>query len=138
MDDLKYLGSKSGDFIGDNNDLVINELGDLVIVNGVDRLKQDIVKILLTPYTLQPYPNYGSLLPSLKGISVTDTSLTSRVTDDIITSLRYLDLGETSEVESERISEITTLTAEYALSTLNITLTILARNSEQFNFSFEV
>lgn len=124
MKDLLLLGSATGEFVGDNNDIRVDANGDLVCIDGVTRVKQDVTKILLTERALVPYPNYGSLLPSLPGTRATNPSLLATLADDIIISLRYLTLSETSSVNEEQIGELLSLDLEFQSGAIVVTLSL--------------
>lgn len=143
MDDIRLIDSRTGEYIGDYNDFSfeykddLNGL-DLKIVNKSDRVKQDLVKILLTPYSIRPYVNYGSLLPSIKDVRLSDSSLADTVSDDIISSISYLSSIETSTDEEEQIANISKLEVEVLFNRMIINLIVATVSGYQLKLNFEV
>lgn len=137
MDDLKLLGSRTGEFVGDLNDVSFVN-GDLDVVSGSDRLTQDMVKVLLTEKGLMPYPNYGSALPYLRGSNYNDPNLLSLVSDEVLTALRYLYLIEESSDTTERLGEITSLDVEASRSSILVTIAATTAARTAINLNLEV
>lgn len=177
MIDIKYLGTKTGEFVGDLNDihfvtdadwtaaaaaallqgadpaavadavankatsgselLKISAVGDIQIVLGSDRLKQDVTKILITERGLAPYPNYGTILASVVGARSSDTDVLSFVADDVITALKYQSLLERSTTLDEILGQIVQLDVEFSSSALLITLQLetAAKTSVDLQFT---
>ena len=89
------------------NDIQVENY-DLMVIDGVSRKTQDILKILLTEVgTNLIYTNYGSDLQQV------GKRATSQVAEDIsasiVRSMGYLQAIETSNVPSERVKRIVTL-----------------------------
>jgi phage baseplate assembly protein W len=137
MDDLKFIGSRTGEFIGDLNDIAIVG-GDIDLVSGSDRLLQDMIKVLLTEKGLMPYPNYGSALPYLRGSNYSDPNLLSLVSDEVLTALRYLYLIEESDVKTEQLGEITTMDVEFSGSSILVTIAATTAARTAINLNLEV
>jgi len=138
MYDVKYLGSRTGVYTGDFNDVSFTNTGDLDTVSGSGRLKQDVVKILLTEQGLMPYPNYGTQLSFMRNVNPNDTRVLSDVADEVESALRYLDALEPSTDLSERIGEITSLETSYADSAISILLNITTAERTTIDLNFLV
>lgn len=138
MDDIQYIGSRTGVYTGDFNDVSFTNVGDLAVVSGPDRLKQDIIKILLTEQGLMPYPNYGTQLYTMRNVNPNDSRVLSDVAEDIESALRYLDALEPTTDLAERIGEITTLETSYADSAISILLEITTASRSSLNLTFQV
>lgn len=75
-----------------NGDLIISDSGDLSIVSGNNKLRQDIVKILLTrPGDNKFYKKYGSDVGMLKIGSIADQSILELdIKRSVEDAIRYL------------------------------------------------
>lgn len=80
------------EFFGEqSNDLQLDVINDMETVSGVEKLKQDINKILFTERgTNTNFPLYGASLQSLIGQKVNFITLKAKVKDEIISALQVL------------------------------------------------
>ena len=80
------------EFFGESsNDLQFSMVNDIDTVEGLDKLKQDINKILLTERGANTnFPLYGSALQTLIGNKVNFQVLKAKIKDEIISSLQVL------------------------------------------------
>jgi hypothetical protein len=79
---------------------------DLLLLDGVRRKTQDILKILLTRVTANLiFPNYGSELPNVVGSRAT-LDVVDRISDSIVKAMGYLQAMETSTKPDERLKRI--------------------------------
>ena len=80
------------EFFGEeSNDLQLNSINDLHVVSGLEKLRQDINKILLTERgnnTL--FPLYGTELQSLVGGKVNPDIIRAKIKDEVIGGLQTL------------------------------------------------
>jgi phage baseplate assembly protein W len=137
MKDLKYIAAIK-DVPTAFNDIEIGADGDIVTLAGTARVKQDVVKILLTELGLLPYPNYGTSLPTLPGTESSDPSLLNSVSSEVISAVQYLVLNEESQVPSELIDSLKTLSVSYAASAINIAMTIVTKDQAEVDAGFTV
>lgn len=178
MRDILYLGSRTGEYIGDSNDVHIvtdadwtaaaeaalargadptavseavanravsgsdllgmSAVGDVQRISGIPRLKQDITKILLTERGLNPYPNYGTILPGLVGTRLNNPDTLSLVANEVISALRYQYLIETSQDLDEIIGQVRQLDVEFSSNSILITLQVETASKAQVALQFEV
>ena len=112
MNDIKLLNLTAGQPVSpDDTDIEINPSnGDFVWVSGHDRVRQNIVKILLTALTSNVvFSNYGTLLATAinqRG----SANINQSIKDSIIQGIAYLQAIETSQLQSERIQALQKLT----------------------------
>jgi phage baseplate assembly protein W len=137
MKDLKYLASLKSTSTA-FNDSEIGPDGDLVTVEGADRVKQDIAKILLTENGLMPYPNYGTSLPTLPGNSQFSSDLLNNVSSEVISAIHYLVFIEESQVPAEQIDSLSSLDVSYANSAVNIVMTVTTKDKASIDVGFTV
>ena len=130
MKDLKYLAAVKSP-PGPYNDIEIGADGDIVTVDGVDRIKQDVAKILMTELGLMPYPNYGSSLPLMPGSQQFSSTLLDTISSEVISAVQYLVYVEESALLDEQISSITTLKVSYEDAAVSINLTIANKAKEE-------
>jgi len=137
MIDLKYIDAIK-QTPGGYNDIEITEDGDIATIDGAARVKQDMVKILLTETGLMPYPNYGSILPSMSGNTPYDTTLLNTVANEVISDIHYLINTETSQVLSEQISELKSLDVNYSNSQIQVAVVLLTKDNTEVAAGFSV
>jgi hypothetical protein len=110
--DLLLLGTKDGVYYGNSNDIAYDDGNDLVMITGVQRTRQKVVKILLTVLGANAvYPGYGSILALLKN-SRTAANLLEQIEDSVVYALTYLQSKEVSTDPSEKIKRIISVTAQ--------------------------
>jgi hypothetical protein len=80
------------EFFGESsNDLQWDPVNDVDTISGVDKLKQDINKILLTERgTNTNFPLYGSALQTFIGNKVNFQVLKAKVHDEVVSALQVL------------------------------------------------
>ena len=86
--DIQLLGSRTGAYYGDLNDVEYDIKGNILMISGVARARQGITKILLTSLGTQPFPNYGSSLSTLAPNRLTSTTQNS-INSTILSALAY-------------------------------------------------
>ncbi len=133
MFDIKLLGSTKGDIYGDFNDISFDVNGDVDVISGTDRVRQDIVKILITVSGNLPYVNYGTFLPKLVNSRYTDEKLLSSVNDEVIAAIQYLVSNEESIDGDEIIDEITTLEISFEEREVLINLVATTLSRKELN-----
>ena len=135
MIDLKYIAAVKAS-PGAYNDIEITADGDIATVDGSGRVKQDVVKILLTEVGLMPYPNYGSSLPLLPGNTPYSPTLLNLVASEVESAIHYLTLVEDSPEDTERISEIRNLEVSFDTDIhINFVIRTLDTNDIVLGFS---
>ena len=111
--DLLLIGyNEEQQAFGKGNDLYLDYSAGLKTLSGVDKLKQDVLKILLTERgTNSEDVLYGSnLLPLLLGTKQSLTGLYADIKREVIDSIKYLDeLNINNEDPDERIYKIESL-----------------------------
>jgi len=100
----EYFGEQS-------NDLQLDTNNDFAVLSGVEKLKQDINKILLTSLGANPnFEIYGSELQNLVGNKMRYEFIQSKIKDEIITALRTLQFAnEYNPNLNEQIDTLRTL-----------------------------
>lgn len=80
------------EFFGEqSNDLQLNSINDLAIVSGLEKLRQDINKILLTERgTNSLFELYGTELQSLIGGKINPDVIRAKIKDEVIGGLQTL------------------------------------------------
>lgn len=110
MKDIKLLGSETGEFYGDSNDVIFSSTNDLETIEGADRVKQAIVKIFLTKLSSNPiFEGYGSSLPALIFSRIIDPRLDDLIKNMVLETLIYLINIEPSNVPNEQITQLNSL-----------------------------
>ena len=137
MIDLKYIDAIKAT-PGGYNDIEITRDGDIAVLAGTDRVKQDVVKIILTETGLMPYPNYGSSLPSMPGNTSYDQTLLNTVANEIISDIHYLINVETSQVLAEQISELKTLDVTFSDNQIQAVIVLLTEDNTEILIGFTV
>lgn len=90
------------------NDIRVEDY-DLVLVEGVERKTQDILKILLTRVAANlVYPNYGSELPNIVGKRAI-AQIVDTISESIVKAMGYLQAMEESTKPDERLKRIVSL-----------------------------
>jgi hypothetical protein len=86
--DFKLIQSKSGEFFGDFNDLVIENY-DIKLIDGRQKIQQQIVKYILTEKGSTPlFPEFGTnVIRSLN--NKTTTLNINDIRNDILFGIKY-------------------------------------------------
>ena len=137
MIDLKYIDAVKPTPMG-YNDIEWTADGDIAVIEGPDRVKQDVVKILLTETGLMPYPNYGSSLPSMSGNTPYSTTMLDAISNEVISDMHYLILGEESQVPSEQISELKSMDVSFSDNRVQLSLVVLTRDNTDIQLGFSL
>jgi len=126
--DIKILNSENGEFYGDFNDITIGPDGDIVTVEGQDKLAQDVVKILFTLKGSSPlFLNYGTQITGLINSRNTD-NLEDALREEVIYALSYVQ--KSNENEAINIAEIVTANIAAKDREIDITLVLKLTNGE--------
>jgi len=113
MEDITLLRSKTGEFFGDFNDINYTA-GDIQLLENESRIRQAIVKILLTRQgSNQVFTGYGTELQDLLKRSALDLTIQADISNTIAYGLSYLTQAETSTDPSEVIEELEALEIIY-------------------------
>ena len=132
MQDFQFLGSNTKEYYGDCNDIDYDAKGNILVVTGENRTRQDVTKILLTEKGHPIWANYGSVLNTY--IKTRNRGLTTRedVMNTVVEALSYLKHIQTSTILAENIDTIESLTVETVADTgYEITIVLLLENGDK-------
>lgn len=89
-----------------NNDLCVNNDGTIKTITDTPKLRQDIIKIVLTPIgSVKNYLWYGcSLGDSIIGQQMADTFMASRIQQSITQSLDRLKAMQDSQATMQKVT----------------------------------
>ena len=124
-----------------DNDIYLAPNGDLQIVQGVEKLKQDILKILKTERGNDTFsPIYGSFLQTFIGQKFDEEYIKAQVRDEIIETLRVLQfINKDSSNLDEQIDVLTILDIQRVSETgLDIQLTLTTLTGKEVSLGFSV
>ena len=125
----EYFGEQS-------NDLQLSSINDFDTVSGIDKLKQDLNKILLTEIGNNPtFDVYGTELQSLVGNKISLDELRARIQSNIDTALSVLEfLNRENENEDEVPETFETLSVEQLEEgKFEIQISVIARSGERIS-----
>ena len=106
MKDIKLLGTRTGQFYGDFNDISYDGSGNIVMVEGTPLARQAITKILLTALNSRPFYDYGTLLSSYVPTNAEFETLKSQITNTILFALTFYNQIQVGALPSELINQI--------------------------------
>lgn len=132
-----------------NGDIVVNNYGEVQIVENLDKLKQDVAKILLTQLGENVYHSwYGSQLTAAVIGRATTARIIARDAEfaisnslDNLASLQIEQMSFQSLSPQEVIASISDLVVEQELSDprqWNISLTVLSRSGTEVTENFSI
>ncbi len=92
IDPVPPQAGTTSEFFGEqSNDLQLNAINDLDTLSGLDKLRQDINKILLTERGENTFfPLYGTELQSLVGGKTNPDVIRAKIKDEVIGGLQTL------------------------------------------------
>lgn len=100
-------GNPSEYFGDETNDLQLNNVNDLDLVVGLDRLKQDLNKVLMTELGANAnFDSYGTTLQTLIGNKVDLDEIKGRVRDQVDTALSVLLLIHNDNENDDEVVDI--------------------------------
>lgn len=125
MKDLSLLQSTDGKNYGNFNDLIIDNF-DIGLVDGTQRIQQQICKFLLTEFGSVPlFPNYGTIISSLLNNRINETTI-SQIKDEVDSGLKYVKSMNNANNETLNIDKV--IGENFSIvdaRTIQITLAIL-------------
>jgi phage baseplate assembly protein W len=125
----EYFGEQS-------NDLQLSNVNDFDTVSGIDKLKQDLNKILLTEIGANSnFDVYGTELQTLVGGKSNPDTVRARIqasVDDALSVLEYLNRENTNDDEVPAIFE-TLSVEELEDGKFEIQISVLARSGERIS-----
>jgi len=126
--DFKLLGSDDGIFWATFNDIVI-ENADIALLQGADKIRQDIVKFLLIQIgTVSMFPHYGTNIPFLMNNRSTDYVFED-LKNEIIYGVKYIQqINQNESVNIKTIQNINMSTP--TPRELDIQIDLLLTNGE--------
>ena len=87
--DLKLLQSSDSVYWANFNDIIVSN-GDITLLEGTDRIRQDLVKFMLIQIgTLPLFSNYGTIIPFLIN-NRASSNLFDDLKNEIIYSCKYI------------------------------------------------
>lgn len=88
-----------------NNDLKISSDGSIDIITDTPKLRQDIIKIILTPQgSLESHPWYGCTIDDISGQNFPGNIIDSEIRDSIVESLQRLQKLQKAQSVTQRVS----------------------------------
>jgi phage baseplate assembly protein W len=125
--DAKLLQSEDGLFFGTYNDLII-ENHDVKLIQGAEKIAQDVSKILLIERGTAPlFKNYGTVVSQyINGRKTTE--MTSEITNEIIYAISYV--KQINKAEAINIDSIQKLDVKDTINGFEIILNLLLTNGE--------
>lgn len=118
------IQSQDGQFSSGNHDVVFDSIGRLVMLTGVNKLVQDVLKILFTDINYF-YTDYGTKLNELIGTNLGKNQTVSVLSQRVADSLAYLQFLQTQQAtyqqlsSDEMIKEVLTLNVNYLYELTN-------------------
>ena len=110
MKDYQFLGTADYRYYGDSNDIKFDSLMDIKTLEGADRKRQDVVKILLTEVGAAiSDESYGTRIVSSIFAPLTSSEDKKRLADSVVYALTFLGSIEQSSLDSENIAQILSL-----------------------------
>jgi hypothetical protein len=123
------------EFFGEqSNDLQLDSINDFATISGIDKLKQDINKIMLTERgTNTNFPLYGTTLQSMIGTKVNFLNLKAKVKDEIISSLQILQfINKDNPDPDERLDTLEFLSIEQpSIDSLDIKINVITESGKR-------
>ena len=96
----KYFGEQS-------NDIQLNSVNDFALISGIDKLRQDINKILLTELGANTnFEIYGTTLQTLIGNKVNVEEIRAHLRDQVDTALAVLKFINEENTNNDEVPEI--------------------------------
>ena len=114
MKDLKFLGTSTGDYYGDLNDINYDVNGNVRMVAGIEYARQAITKILLTQSGTGPFPSYGTDLPSIIRSSQSPEKMQQTIQDSVLFAVTYY--NETTSADalpSESVETVESIDVQF-------------------------
>jgi phage baseplate assembly protein W len=107
MNELKVIGTEEGKYYGTYNDITYLN-GDMVTITGIEKLRQNIAKILMTKQgTNNIFPGFGSQLENIVNNRVMDDpNVQKDIINAIVYAFTYLNQIDDSAETSEKIDTI--------------------------------
>jgi phage baseplate assembly protein W len=131
-----------------NNDLKINADGTISIVTDTPKLRQDILKIILTPLgSNQNYLWYGCSIGDDVGRNFPDLLQLTRIQSNITQCLNNLKALQTSQAANQQVSLAELIDSIAAVNAqrdqadsrqLNVVVTVLSKRLSQINELFTI
>lgn len=89
MSQTFLIDNQAADYFAGEHDIIFDNVGNLIILEGVDKLVADVKKILATERNYF-YSNYGTQLSSFIGTNVNPNTIKQVLAQNITNSLVYL------------------------------------------------
>lgn len=127
-------GNPSEYFGEQSNDLQLNNINDLAVLSGVDKLIQDMNKILLTEVGSNIfYEIYGTDLQSLIGNKVNIEEIKAHLKDQIETALAVLILVNADNPNDDEVPNIfeALSVTQLDVSRFQVALSVITRSGKR-------
>ena len=111
---------------------------DISTLEGESRIKQSVIKCLLSERGREPFIGYGSGMKDYINngtYNITDPRTLAKIKDDMIQSLSYLVKIETSTDADEQIKEIKSLKMTVSGSTITISMELILQSGKELSFT---
>jgi|GEM_PF-6679725 len=123
----------------ENNDIVLDSVFRLKTIEGVEKMKYNIIKLLLTEKgRYLGDPQYGSNLQYLIGNKL-NSNLLSKIQKEIIEALKYYNsLQRNNPNLAEQIDVLESLELSIDDTRLNITISVINKVGEKVTFAIKL
>lgn len=123
------------EFFGDEtNDLQLNSVNDLALVSGIDKIKQDLNKILFTEVGANVnFEIYGTELQSMVGGKVDIDNARAKIREEVDTALSVLlFLTKENTNDDEVVDNFETLSVtEISSGRFEVTVSVISRSGKR-------
>lgn len=109
MVDIKLLGTNSGQFYGDLNDISYDSRGNLVMVSGLEYTRQALTKTLLTSNLNLPFTSYGAALQDMIHTSAPPEQAQSLIVSTILFALTYYNATVVNATPNQLINTVVSI-----------------------------
>jgi len=103
--EIKLLQSSDGLFYANFNDIAIN--GDIQLINGKDKIRQEICKFILTQQGTAPlFPTYGTNIPFLMN-NRTSNLIYNDLKNEIIYAIQWIqELNKNEDINIQNLEKL--------------------------------
>jgi hypothetical protein len=116
MSETYQLSNNTGDFANGDLDIVFDNVGRLVVLTKVNKLAQDVEKILFTELN-KFYPQYGTIIQDVIGTTPNIDAFKLKLAQRITDSLLYLQFLQKQQQKYQKIDGAELL---YKINSVNI------------------
>ena len=127
-------GNPSEFFGEETNDLQLNSVNDLALISGIDKLKQDLNKILFTEVGANVnFEIYGTELQSMVGGKVSIDNARAKIREEVETALSVLlFVTKDNPDDDEVVDNFETLSVrEISSGRFEVTVSVISRSGKR-------